>query len=93
MPVLPEVGSMRVAPGFRTPRASASSGLRVLDHRLGDAVLHGPGGVEVFQLGDDLCLQAQLFLQMGQFQIDDTAIDKDGRVAAGIYSVNHDILK
>ena len=43
-------------------------GLGVVDHGPGDAVLHGPGGVQILQLGQDTGLQAVFLLQMGQLQ-------------------------
>ena len=63
MPVLPEVGSMMTVPGF-----SSARGLRIVNHRLGDAVLHGTGGVEIFQLGEDSGVQPFLLLDVGQLQ-------------------------
>ena len=48
MPVLPEVGSMMTEPGFEL-----AGSLGIVDHGLGDAVLDGTGGVEVFQLGQN----------------------------------------
>jgi hypothetical protein len=53
MPVLPEVGSMMTEPGFRN-----ALGLGVVQHGFGYAVLHGAGGVEIFQLGQYLGLEA-----------------------------------
>ena len=43
-------------------------GLGVVDHGLGDTILHAAGGVEVLQLGDDLRLQVVGFFDMGQLQ-------------------------
>ena len=43
-------------------------GLGVVQHGLGDPVLHGAGGIQVFQLGQDLGLQAVVLFNMGQLQ-------------------------
>ena len=45
-----------------------AAGLCVVDHGLGDPVLHGAGGVEVFQLYQDLGLQFLSLFNMGQLQ-------------------------
>ena len=42
--------------------------LGVVDHRLGNAVLNGAGGVKILQLGQELCLQAVFLFDVGQFQ-------------------------
>ena len=42
--------------------------LGFVDHGLGNAVLDRPGGVEVFQLGQDVGLQSCFLLNMGQLQ-------------------------
>ena len=54
---------MMTEPGFRVPAASASSSIS-----LAMRSLHRTGGIEIFQLGQDACLQAELMLQMGQLQ-------------------------
>ena len=43
-------------------------GLSVIDHGLGNAVLHAAGGIEIFQLGHDSGLQTKFLFQMGQLQ-------------------------
>ena len=48
MPVLPDVGSSRVAPGVEPAVL-----LRLLDHRQGDAVLHRATGVLALELDQD----------------------------------------
>src|ERR1041384_6076369 len=53
MPVLPLVGSTRVAPRFRTPRPPAAPTLRPPDHREADAVLDAAAGIAAFHLGTE----------------------------------------
>ena len=43
-------------------------GLRLIDHRLGDTVLHAAGGVEVLQLREDARLELLGLFDMGQLQ-------------------------
>ena len=45
-----------------------AGGFGVVDHLLCDAVLDGAGGIEVFQLGENLGLQVQFFFDMRQLQ-------------------------
>ena len=45
-----------------------AGGLGVIDHRLGNAVLDGTGGVEIFQLGQDLGVQSFGGFNVGEFQ-------------------------
>ena len=58
MPVLPEVGSMMTEPGFSC----------VVDHGAGHAVLDRTGGIEVFELGENLCLQVKFLFNVGKLQ-------------------------
>ena len=60
--------------------------LGVVDHGLGDAVLDGTGGVEVFQLGKDFCLQVFGLFDMGQFQQRGVA----DQLVCGCINVAHD---
>ena len=45
-----------------------AGGFGVVDHRLCDAVLDGAGGIEVFQLGENLGLQAQFLFDMCELE-------------------------
>ena len=45
-----------------------AGGLGVVDHFLCDAVLNGAGGVEVFELGEDLRLEVQVFFDMRELE-------------------------
>ena len=63
MPVLPHVGSMMTEPGLSTPLR-----FRVVQHRAGNAILHRPGGVEIFQLRQQRRLQTEFFFNMLQFE-------------------------
>ena len=58
------------------------------DHRLGDAVLYAAGGVEVFQLGQDLSLQVVGLFNVGQLQQGGVA---DELIGGGIDS-RHDVF-
>lgn len=62
MPVLPLVGYEH------RPRAYESPCLGIVQHGFGNAVLYGTGGVKIFQLGQDPCLQAVSPFQMHKFQ-------------------------
>jgi len=52
MPVLPEVGSIRVSPGLMRP-----SRLGIHDHAHADAVLHGAAGVQELALAEQFARQ------------------------------------
>ena len=49
-------------------RLQLSRGFRGVNHGPGDAVLHGSGGVQILQLGQNAGLQTVFLLQMGQLQ-------------------------
>ena len=60
--------------------------LGIVDHSLGDAILDGTGGVEVFQLGKDLCLQVFGLFDMGKLQQRGVA----DQLVCGCINVAHD---
>ncbi len=63
MPVLPEVGSMRVAPGFQ-----CASLLSIVNDCSCDAILYAACRIEVLQLCEESCRQIVLFFNMSQLQ-------------------------
>ena len=64
------------AAGFQRARS-----LRIVNHPLCDPILHGTGGVEIFQLGEDSGVQPLLLLDVGQLQQRSVA---DQLIGAGI---------
>ena len=77
MPVLPH--------GARFEQALR---LGVVDHGLGDAVLDGARGVEVFQLGQELRFQALFLFDVGQLQQGSLA----DQLVGGCINVRHDVV-
>ena len=51
--------------GAGLQRAAA---FRRIDHRLGDTVLDRSCGIEIFQLGKNLCFEAEFLFDVGEFQ-------------------------
>ena len=63
-------------------------GLGVVDHGLGHTVFRRTGGVKVFQLGQDLGLQALSLFQMGEFQQRGMA----NQLICGRINLTHDVF-